>query len=212
MADIVETPFNIPFQNPRCRCFPVQIVENLFDCISTTSVGTKAVAVTIRSRFRDRLQSEQVECLHSSVFHRGDAQRAEFAIGFGNVYSLQRTRFIAVSPQVVDSIPFLCRRAPGFSVDSRGFTPGVLSNPSDSQRFGCKRAGQQTLQSFDSAPLLLLSCVAFTIRVWSRLTVRYCRFQLMVCQLPRCGAADTLISVFILPASCFRLLSGVSCD
>jgi hypothetical protein len=46
--------------------------------ISTAAFSLKAIGVAVGVRFRDAIQSEQVECLHGPVGHRVNAESAPF--------------------------------------------------------------------------------------------------------------------------------------
>ena len=85
MTDPVETGTNIPFEDPACRSLTCQRAEAGFDGIRTGACFAKSVGVRVCRRFCNRIQSQQVECLHSSVFHRRNPQRTFLTVALWDI-------------------------------------------------------------------------------------------------------------------------------
>src|SRR6266567_7661965 len=133
-----------------------ECVETLSDGIGSRSVFPEPVRVRIGSRLRDRIKSEQVKRLHGSVLYRGNPQRAHLPVCFGNVQSPQRESLVASLLQVRYSCFFLQRGVPYEVVHSRGSFAGVFSHLLNGDCLAAKRVGKKMLQSFHSAPSLIL--------------------------------------------------------
>jgi hypothetical protein len=72
VADAIKAGFDIPFQNPLGTVRVTQQDVNLFEGIGTTAFQSKAIGVAVGLGFRDRIETEQVQCLHGSVRQGGD--------------------------------------------------------------------------------------------------------------------------------------------
>src|SRR5260370_1481481 len=88
----------------------------LSDRISTAAFPPKAIGVAVGLRFRDGIETEQVETLHSSISHGGNPEAATLAVAFGNVYPAERLRLITVPTQGVESRRLRFQRVPEHSV------------------------------------------------------------------------------------------------
>src|ERR1035438_9573426 len=85
MADVVEAAFDVAFQHPLRRASPAQCVETLLECVGSGAFRAEAVGVGIGGSLRNGFQCQQIQCLHGAVFHRRDAERSLFSIGFGDI-------------------------------------------------------------------------------------------------------------------------------
>ena len=73
MGNGVKTPFDVSFEYP-LRRFPFsERYETLFYRISRRSLRSKTIRIGVRCGFRYWVQSQQVESLHRSAFHHGNA-------------------------------------------------------------------------------------------------------------------------------------------
>ena len=52
--------------------------------VSTAAFSPKAIGMTISQTLRDGIETEQVQCLHGSIAHRGNPQTAPLAVTFRN--------------------------------------------------------------------------------------------------------------------------------
>ena len=52
--------------------------------IGTAAFSPKAIGMTVGQTFRDGIETEQVQCLHGAIAHRGNPQATPLAIAFGN--------------------------------------------------------------------------------------------------------------------------------
>ena len=75
-----------------CR---TRAVEAAFDRIRAGPPLAKPIGVLIRRRLCHRIQCKQVEGLHGSVLHGGDAERTQLAVRLRDVDAPQRMRSIA---------------------------------------------------------------------------------------------------------------------
>ena len=71
--------------------------------IGTAAFPPKAIGMAVGLRFRDGIETEQVECLHGSIGHRGNPETAPFAVAFGNVHPAERLRLVTVPTQSAES-------------------------------------------------------------------------------------------------------------
>ena len=72
MANVVEAAFDVAFEHP-ARVFVTERSETLFNRVRTTSPLPEAIGILIRSGFRDRIERQQIQGLHSSIPHRWDS-------------------------------------------------------------------------------------------------------------------------------------------
>ena len=75
--------------------FPPPLLEVLLDLLQRIvgrSAGTESERTIQEVRLEDRLHDQQHRHLHHAVPDRRDAQRAELAVGLGNVHALHRLR------------------------------------------------------------------------------------------------------------------------
>jgi hypothetical protein len=76
---------------------------DLFQGIRATPFQPEAIGMAVGQRFRDGIESQQVERLLAAIDHGRDSEWASFSITFGNVYPAERLRLIAVPTQSVES-------------------------------------------------------------------------------------------------------------
>ena len=72
VGNLIETAFDVRFQNPlRVRCIG-QRDEALSNGISAGPFLTKPIGVSISGGFQHRIERQQMQCLVSSIDHAGD--------------------------------------------------------------------------------------------------------------------------------------------
>ena len=103
MADSIKASFDVPFENPLWTVPMAQQEMSLRQRIGTAAFSPKAIGMAVGLRFRDGIETEQVECLRGAVGHRGNPQAASLAIAFGNVHPAERLRLITVPTQGAES-------------------------------------------------------------------------------------------------------------
>jgi hypothetical protein len=69
MFEVIKTTLYIAFQDPLRGDLPRQQMEHVRDGILRAPAPAKAIGVRIGLCFRHRLQSLQMQCLLSSVYH-----------------------------------------------------------------------------------------------------------------------------------------------
>ena len=159
MADVVEATFNVAFQHPLRRASPAQCVETLLEGGGRGAFGAEAVGVGIGGGLRDGFQRQQIQRLHGSVFHRGDAQRSLFSIGFRDINTAQGQRFISTTLQRPDGPESGRRRCPAYAVHSRRSPALIFRHSFHGQGFAGKGVGQQPLQGLHLAPAAFPCCL-----------------------------------------------------
>jgi hypothetical protein len=152
MTDLIETAFDVAFQNPLWGVSLAQYFETLFNSVRRGAFGSEAIGVTIAQRFRNRFQPLQVYCLLGTVDHGRNAECASFSIGLGDIHPPQGQRSIPPMSQRVDGFEFGRRSQPLNVVHPCGAFALVFRHPFHGQGFAAKRVGQQPLQGFDLAP------------------------------------------------------------
>ena len=73
VGDGVKTAFDVSFEYPLRRFSFSECYEALFYRISRRSLGSKTIRIWVRRGFRYWVQGKQVESLHRSAFHSGNA-------------------------------------------------------------------------------------------------------------------------------------------
>src|SRR5260370_28023842 len=88
----------------------------------TAAATAKAVGVGSGSRFRDRVQTEQVEGLHGAIGQGRDTQRTQlgWVAAFRNVHPSQRLWLITVAAEFAESLGLQLRSVPDVAVHSGG--------------------------------------------------------------------------------------------
>src|SRR5437762_12852943 len=99
MADLIKASFDIPFENPLGTVPMAQHRMGLCQGVSTAALPPKAIGMAVGQGFRDGIETEQVQCLHGPVAHRGNSETASLAVTFGNVHPAERLRSITVPTQ-----------------------------------------------------------------------------------------------------------------
>ena len=114
MADVVKTALDVTFQNPfRRDVFARERREEIFTGVLRTPSFSETKGFPICRCFRNGLQRQSVESLHSAVVHGGDAQWTFFLLVLLlNINSAERTRTIPFICQRQDRFHFLRRRVP----------------------------------------------------------------------------------------------------
>jgi hypothetical protein len=103
MADLIKASFDVPLENPLWTVPMAQHDMSLRHRIRTAAFPPKAIGVAVGVRFRDGIETEQVECLYGSVGHRGNPETAPLAVALGKVHPAERLRSITVPTQGVES-------------------------------------------------------------------------------------------------------------
>ena len=96
---MVETSFDIAFQNPYRGFLFGENGKALFNGIVCASADTESVRIRVGIGFCDGFQCEFVECLHSAIRHSRDAEGTHFPILFGDVMTSERLGLVAAPMQ-----------------------------------------------------------------------------------------------------------------
>jgi hypothetical protein len=150
VADLVEAALDVAFQNP-LRAAGSQCQEALLDGIGAGPLLPKPVRVSVRFGLHDGVDSQQVERLHGSVLHRGDAERAHFAIRLQDVDARKGLRSITAPLQLLYCLSFLLRGVPDRSVHPRRLLACISRHSANGQYFAAG-VGEQPLQGLHLAP------------------------------------------------------------
>jgi len=151
MADVVEASFDVSLQNPFRGNIPWKDIVTLGYCILATAILTEAVGMLVACRFRNRVESHQIESLHRTVFHRRDSQGAFLPVLLRYFHTTQGHRLIATAFECVNSFDFCRIGWPSYMVNSCGVFTLISSNPNYGKIATVERVGQQPLQGFDLA-------------------------------------------------------------
>ena len=156
MADAIKASFDVPFENP-FRIMPMAQQEmSLCQGISTAAFPPKAIGMAVGLRFRNRIESQQVECLHGPVGHRGNPETALFAVTLGNVHPAERLRLITVPSQSGESSRLGFRCVPEDSVHTGSLRTRIIDHSQNGQSPATKRVREQINQSLDFIPSAFL--------------------------------------------------------
>ena len=155
MADSIKASFDVPFENPLWTVPMTQQDMDLFQGIGTAAFPPKAIGMAVGLRFRDGIETQQVECLHGPVGHRGNPEAAQFAIAFGNVHPAERLRLITVPTQGAESGRLGFRCVPEDSVHTGSLRTRITDNSQDGQSPATERVREQIDQSLDFIPSAL---------------------------------------------------------
>ena len=101
---------------------------NLFEGISTAAFPPKAIGMAVGLRFRDGIETQQVECLHGPVGHRGNPETAQLSIAFGNVHPAERLRLVTVPTQSAEGGRLGFRCVPEDSVHTGSLRTRITDN------------------------------------------------------------------------------------
>jgi len=74
MADLVKASFDVALENPFRAMVMAQHDVGLCHRIGAATFPPKAVGVAVGVRFRDGIETEQVQRLHGPVGHRGNPE------------------------------------------------------------------------------------------------------------------------------------------
>ena len=159
-GNVIETPFNIPVQEPGGRRGLAEDVEALCYRICAAAFRTEAIGVGIRSGFGNRLECLEMDGLPRPILQRRNRERALGAIFLGKVEAFQRSWAVATPlTHAVDGSGFLLWRLPEFVIAPRRLFAGVLGHPSDGESARGQRVHQQIAQALDLAPSPCLPCL-----------------------------------------------------
>src|SRR5882724_1965278 len=121
MSKIVETAFDVAFQNPRCGSLPCQKIKHTSDRILRAPIPAETVGMGIGLCFRHWLQTLQMQGLLSTVYHDGDSQWTLLrrAAALGDVHPAQRLRSKTTTVQPLDGVPLGFRGGPNLAIHTR---------------------------------------------------------------------------------------------
>src|SRR5262249_32604186 len=155
MADAIKAGFDVSFKDPIGTVGTLKDLVTLVQGIRTAPLQPKAIGVAVGLGFRDGIEAEQVEGLHGSVGHRGNAERSPFAVALGNVHPAERLRPIAVPAQGAEGSRLGLRRVPDRPVHARSPRTRIADYSQDGQSPTSKRVSEQINQSLDLMPSAL---------------------------------------------------------
>ena len=156
MVNFVEEALDVGIQDPAAACllalatgtFASQTVFDRGRCIVHRSSWSETVGTRLEDRFPFRFQGQFDQALHHSIFQRGNAQRALFAVGLRDEHPSDRHWHVILQAETVLEQTFPI--SVGFtydSVDAGSFPTAVLlTDLADCQEFRGPRGSQQTLQ------------------------------------------------------------------
>jgi hypothetical protein len=132
-----------------------QQAMSLFQGISTAAFPSKARGRAVGLRFRDGIETPQVECLPGPVGPRGNPETAPFAVAFGNGHPVERLRLITVPTQGGESGRLGFRRVPEDAVPTGSLRTRITDNSQNGQSPATERVREQRDQSLDFLPSAL---------------------------------------------------------
>src|ERR1700687_3363849 len=161
---MLETAFDITFQNPLRLVVSRQYRVTLPDRISRGSRRPKPIRVPISKRFRYRFEREQMQRLHRAVVQGRNTQWAVliWLPGFRDIHPSQRTWLIPTPLERLDGLSLLLRGGPRDAIHTRRASALILRHSSYGECFAAKRADQKSLQGFHPAPISGLGCLHHT--------------------------------------------------
>src|SRR5205823_1274573 len=145
----------VPFENPSWTVPMAQQNMGLCQGIGTATFPPKAIGMAVGLRFRDRIEPQQVECLHGPVDHGGNPESAQFAVAFGNVHPAERLRLVTVPTQSGESGRLGFRCVPEDSVHPGSLRTRITDNSQNGQSPATERVREQINQSLDFIPSAL---------------------------------------------------------
>src|SRR5271154_4135305 len=101
--------------------------------ISTAAFPPKAIGMAVGLRFRDGVETQQVECLHGPIGHRGNPETTPLAVALGNVHPAERLRLITVPTQGAESGRLGFRCVPENSVHTGSLRTRITDHSQDGQ-------------------------------------------------------------------------------
>ncbi len=128
MADSIKASFDVPFENLLWTVPMTQQVMDLFQGIGTAALPPKAMGMAVGLRFRDGIETQQVECLHGPVGHCGNPEATPFAVALGNVHPAERLRLVTVPTQGAESSRLGFRCVPEDSVHTGSLRTRITDN------------------------------------------------------------------------------------
>src|SRR5258705_4421641 len=155
MADSIKASFDVPFENPLWTVPMAQQGMDLVQGIGTAAFQSKAIGMAVGLRLRDGIETQQVECLHGPVGHRGNPEAAPFAVALGDVHPAERLRSVTVPTQSAESGRLGSRCVPEDSVHTGSLRTRITDDSQDGQGPATERAREQINQSLDFIPSAL---------------------------------------------------------
>src|ERR1700722_2947844 len=155
MADSIKASFDVPFENPLWTVPMAQQEMSLRQRIGTAAFPPKAIGMAVGLRFRDGVETKQVECLHGPIGHRGNPETALFAVALGNVHPAERLRLVTVPTQGAESGRLGFRCVPENSVHTGSLRTRIIDHSQDGQSPATERVREQINQSLDFIPSAL---------------------------------------------------------
>src|SRR5947209_1231810 len=155
MADFIKASFDVALKNPYGTAPMVQHDMSLLHRISTATLPPKAIGVAVGVRFRDGIETEQVESLHRSIRHGGNPEAASLAVALGNGHPAERLRSITVPTQGAESGRLGLRCVPEDSVHTRSLRTRITDHSHDGQSPATERVREQIDQGLDFIPSAL---------------------------------------------------------
>src|SRR3954452_23303033 len=155
MADPIKSRFYVPFENPFGTVPMTQHEMSLCQSIGAAAFSPKAIGVAVGARFRDGIETEQVECLRGSIGHRGNPEATSFAVALGNVHPAERLRSITVPTQGAERGRLGFRCVPEDSVHTGSLRTRITDDSQNGQSPATKRVREQIDQSLDFVPSAL---------------------------------------------------------
>ena len=159
---MIETSFNVPFENPRGRVRLCQRVEALGNGIGASASFSKPIRVRISGCLSNRCQSQLVECLHRPIVHDGNTQRAFALVFLRDLDPSHRQGLIATSLQAASSPHFGAGAFPHGAIHTGSLSTFVRCHSFNSQELGVERMGHKSLQGFHLARLAFLNSLCDT--------------------------------------------------
>ena len=86
VGDVVEGPLDVRIEHPLFRLVWAGQSIDFLDGIMATASRSEPVAAALESGFPGRFERMFDHGLKAAIFHYGNTERPEFAVGFGNVH------------------------------------------------------------------------------------------------------------------------------
>src|SRR5262249_15460362 len=155
MANFIKASFDITLENPLGAVPMTQQDVSLCQGISTAPLPPKAIGMAVGVRFRNGVETEQVESLHGSIRHGGNPETSPFSVALGDVDPAERLRSITVPAQGGESGRLGLRCVPEDSVHTGGLRTRIVDHSQDGQSPASERVREQIDQGLDLIPSAL---------------------------------------------------------
>src|SRR5262245_17128880 len=152
MADSIKASFDVPFENPSGTLPIAQDRVRLFESIGTAAFQSKAIGMAVGLRFRNRIETEQVQCLHGSIRHGGNPETSQPSVAFRYVNPAERLRSVTVPTQGAESGRLGLRCVPENPVHTGSFRTRITDHSQDGQGPATERVREQIDQNLDFIP------------------------------------------------------------